>query len=157
MIDFKDNLAIPRPEGEIPPVMGTPQHSLTYLLQKVGKKALAALDAELADLELNSRQYLFLVLTASGDSISQYALAKKLDVDPTILVKLIDQLEERGLVERSRSEEDRRRHELTLTKAGKQLLQQARTRELRAEREVTTAIGDQREELRELLLRAALG
>jgi DNA-binding MarR family transcriptional regulator len=135
--------------------VGTPQESLTYLLSKAAKHALAALERELVDLDLNARQYLLLAMAASGKELSQQDLATKLDLDPTIVVKLVDQLEDRGLLERARATEDRRRHRLTLTASGKNLLHEARAREQRAERELTKTARN-RDELRDLL-RDALG
>jgi DNA-binding MarR family transcriptional regulator len=132
--------------------VGAPQDSLAYLLSKAAKQTLVALEAELADLDLSARQYLLLALAASGKELSQQDLAKKLDLDPTIVVKLVDQLEGRDLLERARATEDRRRHLLTLTPTGKKVLHEARAREQRAER----ALGKRSGELRELL-RESLG
>jgi DNA-binding MarR family transcriptional regulator len=114
--------------------MGHPQESLTYLLQKAAKHSLAALEAALADLDLSARQFLFLALVETHDELSQQDLAAKLSVDPTVVVKLVDQLEERGLVTRTRAADDRRQHRLALTKTGRALLGDATTRQQRAER-----------------------
>ena len=131
--------------------MGAPQDSLTYLLLKAAKRSLAALEAELADLDLTARQYLLLTLAATGKELSQQDLAAKLDLDPTIIVKIVDQLEDRGLLERTRATDDRRRHQLILTPAGKQLLRDARAREQSVERTFPASAS-----LRDLL-RNALG
>jgi len=136
--------------------VGTPLDSLTYLLQKVAKVALAGLEAELADLDLTARQYLLLTFAAAGKELSQQDLAMKLGIDPTILVKLVDQLEERGLLERARAAEDRRRHQLVLTAEGKQLLREARVRDQRVERQLTKPLGSRADDLR-ALLRETLG
>ena len=131
--------------------MGAPQDSLTYLLLKSAKRALAALEAELAELDLTARQYLLLTLAATGKELSQQDLALKLDLDPTIIVKLVDQLEDRELLERTRAADDRRRHLLTLTPKGKHVLCEARAREQKVERTFPDSVA-----LRDLL-RAALG
>jgi DNA-binding MarR family transcriptional regulator len=132
-------------------LVGHPQESLTYLLQKAAKHSLDALEAELVDLDLSARHFLLLALVAVGDGSSQQELAGKLGLDPTVLVKLVDQLESRGLLKRARFADDRRQHRLALTVEGKTLLAEAGARQKRAEREVTRAIGAQRAELRDLL------
>jgi DNA-binding MarR family transcriptional regulator len=131
--------------------VGAPQDSVAFLLQKAAKRALVALEDALVDLDLTARQYLLLVLAATGKELSQQDLARKLDLDPTILVKLVDQLEERGLLERTRAADDRRRYSLTLTAEGKQLLRDARAQEQRAERELGTKSGELAALLREVL------
>jgi DNA-binding MarR family transcriptional regulator len=131
--------------------VGAPQDSLTFLLLKTAKRALVALEAELMDLDLTARQYLLLTLAATGKELSQQDLAMKLDLDPTIVVKVIDQLEQRELLERARAVDDRRRHQLTLTTEGKRVLREARMREQKVERSFPDSIA-----LRDLL-RAALG
>ena len=131
--------------------MGTPADSLAFLLSKTAKKALVALETQLDALDLTVRQYLLLSVAASGANLSQQELAKKLDLDPTILVKLIDSLEARDLLERARATDDRRRHQLTLTPAGKKLLHDARTREVQAERALSPHTDELRNLLREFL------
>jgi DNA-binding MarR family transcriptional regulator len=47
-------------------------------------------------------------LLRSGDGLRQVELADALDVEPITLCRMIDRLEQAGLVERRRDEEDRR-------------------------------------------------
>ena len=114
---------------------GTPAPVLTsagYLLLKAGTHALAAFEQALAADGLNGRE--FLVLTFVGhDRLSQQELSRRLGLDPTIVVGLIDALEERGLVSRERDPADRRRYVLSLTAAGRKL--RARTESKVAEAE----------------------
>jgi DNA-binding MarR family transcriptional regulator len=131
--------------------MGQPQESLTYLLQKAAKQSLVALEAALDGLDLTSRQFLLLALVEGHQDLSQQHLAAKLSVDPTVVVKLVDQLEARDLLTRARAADDRRQHRLALTEAGQALLQEASARQGRAEREFTRAIGNRRRELVALL------
>jgi DNA-binding MarR family transcriptional regulator len=131
--------------------VGHPNETLTYLLQKAAKRSLHDLEAALADLDLTARQYLVLAMIEAEGSRSQQDLAGFLGIDPTVLVKLVDQLEERGVVKRTRFENDRRQHRITLTTEGKRLLADAYTRQVKAERELTKRIGARRNDLRALL------
>jgi DNA-binding MarR family transcriptional regulator len=130
--------------------VGQPNESITYLLQKAAKQALARLEADLGDLDLNARQFLLLALV-EHDHFSQQALAHKLGLDPTAVVKLVDQLEARGVVQRTRFADDRRQHRLTLTPSGRDLFLQAAERQQKSEHDFTRAIGARRNELRALL------
>jgi DNA-binding MarR family transcriptional regulator len=56
-------------------------------------------------------------LHRSGDGLRQIALADALDVEPITLCRMIDRLEEAGLVERRRDHADRRAWRIFLTPA----------------------------------------
>ncbi|MCX5198110.1 MarR family winged helix-turn-helix transcriptional regulator [Streptomyces sp. NBC_00249] len=53
-----------------------------------------------------------------GGPISQRALAERLEVDPSVLVGILNDLERDGLAERRRDPADRRRHNVVITEAG---------------------------------------
>lgn len=59
-----------------------------------------------------------LSLIAANPGRSQTALAKRAGLNKSALVGLIDQLEQRGLVERDRAAADRRRYQVSVTPAG---------------------------------------
>ena len=54
--------------------------------------------------------------------ISQREVSERLGVHPSDMVKVVDQLEEYGLVSRVRAEGDRRRYDLTITEKGQRVL-----------------------------------
>ena len=113
----------------------TPAASLTYLVQKVAVKALNALEESLDDLGITARHYIVLGLASDPDQPSQAVIAGKLGVDATVLGRMLDELEQRDLVVRQRATDDRRRHELVLTKAGRDILATAEARRLDTERQ----------------------
>ncbi len=57
-----------------------------------------------------------------GDGARQVELAESLDVEPITLCRMIDRLEEAGLVERRRDETDRRAWQIHLTEAAAPVL-----------------------------------
>jgi DNA-binding MarR family transcriptional regulator len=90
----------------------------------VGFKTRAIARAEEEGFELYD--YSVLALLAEGDRETQSTIANALGVDPSRLVALLDSLEERGLVARQRDPQDRRRHVVSITAAGKRQLVQLR-------------------------------
>jgi MarR family transcriptional regulator for hemolysin len=61
-------------------------------------------------------------LSRAGDAIRQVELAEALDVEPITLCRMIDRLEEAGLVERRRDADDRRAWRIHLTPAAAPVL-----------------------------------
>ncbi|MEV6955472.1 MarR family winged helix-turn-helix transcriptional regulator [Streptomyces sp. NPDC051183] len=53
-----------------------------------------------------------------GGPIGQRALAERLEVDPSVLVGILNDLERDGLADRRRDPADRRRHNVAITEAG---------------------------------------
>jgi DNA-binding MarR family transcriptional regulator len=120
-------------------------------LARVGRRAL---DAALSD-GLRPRHVVALHLLHERGPLPQHGLGEALCLDPSNVVGLLNELEERGLVERRRDRADRRRHTVSLSAAGSAELARAYTRLALAEDEMFSALsGDERATLHELLVRA---
>jgi len=65
-----------------------------------------------------------MVLVDANPGCSQADLARELAIDKSVLVSIVDDLEAKGLAKRTRSSVDRRRNSLTLTAAGKRVMQE---------------------------------
>lgn len=74
--------------------------------------------------------YTVLALIAGNPGVSSARLAKALAVSPPNISPVVERLEERGLITRAPSEEDRRAQALHASRAGSRLVEQA-TRQLR--------------------------
>ncbi len=108
------------------------------------------LDAGLAGVGLTDATWAPLVrLQVSGDGISQKALAGLLGLDASSLVRLIDILVARGLVERRTDAADRRNRLIYLTDAGRAAL--ADIRRVLAEREAEMLVDVSDDELTMML------
>ncbi|MGD9864990.1 MAG: MarR family winged helix-turn-helix transcriptional regulator [Pseudodonghicola sp.] len=79
-----------------------------------------------AGLSLTPVQYAALSAIRDNPDIDQATVAGLVAYDRATLGKVIDRLDERGLVRRQTSRADRRAKELTLTEAGAALLEEAR-------------------------------
>jgi DNA-binding MarR family transcriptional regulator len=96
--------------------------SAAFLLSQVGSHAARKFAERLAPLRLSPPHAGILRVLRKSGGLSQQGLAQVLHMHPSALVAIIDELEERGLVKRRDSVDDRRRHELNLTDKGQAVL-----------------------------------
>ena len=95
------------------------------LLHKLGMEVLERAEDPLAALGLSGRQDSLLAVLESAQPEAQLELAGLCGLMPAQVVPVLDELEKRGLVERKRSEADRRRSVVRLTDEGRELLARA--------------------------------
>ena len=86
----------------------------------------------LADLGLTQKQTATLWLINSNPGVSQVSVAAALGMDRASMMAIVDRNEERGLLIRKRSRDDRRRQELYLTPAGQSTSAQGEDADRRA-------------------------
>ena len=109
-----------------------------FLLAQVGAHAADRFGERIKGLGVAPRHAGILRMIATTPC-NQRALAKRLGVLPSRMVILIDELAEKGLVERKRSTKDRRHSELVLTKRGRTMLE--KLSKLAAEHEADLCAG----------------
>jgi len=97
-----------------------------FLLYKCGWWLQHESEAVLKDLDLRDRHLLALTILNADETLSQQDLARHLSLDPTLVVALVDDLEDQGLCERARHPDDRRRHVIQLTAKGRRVYRDAR-------------------------------
>jgi DNA-binding MarR family transcriptional regulator len=100
-----------------------PTAGLGFLLSQVGAHASARFAERLAPLMLTPAHVGILRVVKQADGLSQQALGEKLGMYPSRLVAVLDELQERGLVERRDRPTDRRSYALYLTDAGRESLE----------------------------------
>lgn len=146
-------MTIPSPPTTIPLTDRT-----AFLAHKVGQLLLARIEEGLVELGLNSRTYFVMTVIDPEVPRSQQEMSQMLTMDPTMLGMIVDDLEARGLVKRSRNRRDRRRYDLTLSDAGVSALGAAHESLAVTEREFFAPLsGKQRGELHGLLQRLVAG
>ena len=101
---------------------------------------------------------LFALLNVLGgrDGIIQQQLSSDMGIDPSAMVKLINELEGDGLATRRRRPGDRRAWEVTITPDGERTLEQARRLAMQVEDEVLGGLTPEERRKLQTLLRRAL-
>ena len=113
--------------------------SLAFLLSQVGIHAARQFAERLEEVDLQPPLFRVLNLVDAAEGRSQQAIGEAIQVPPSRMVALVDELEERGLVERRPNPADRRIRALFLTRKGRQKL--ARGREIASAHEEQLTVG----------------
>ena len=125
------------------------------LLVHLARRMQTEAEAELTAFGLRARHVIALTLLRDLGEQNQSGLPAMLGIDATNVVALLNDLEADGLVERRRSTEDRRRHTVTLTGAGRRKLTEIEEVLSVVERRVLGALSDaEQHDLYSLLARA---
>jgi DNA-binding MarR family transcriptional regulator len=98
----------------------------------------------LAAIEMSPAQFSVLAVIHSNEGLSQVELGNTLAIERARLVRLLNRLQRRGLLERLPSNGDGRRHALRLTPVGQATFRQARTLAESHEAGLRAKLGDAR-------------
>ena len=96
----------------------TVRASIGYLIRRARNLMTARVEAEFDRHEVTFVQWIVLMQLRDGLASTSAELSRDMCHDSGALTRVVDQLEQRGLIERRRSRADRRTVELTLTDAG---------------------------------------
>jgi DNA-binding MarR family transcriptional regulator len=135
------------------PMEATNASGSIVLLTRLARVVYRASTEELLGIRL--KELATLAYLRDHEDASQQALTQALMVDANSCVLLLNELEASGFAERRRDPDDRRRHIVALTPAGRQALERAERAQESIEDEVLAALdADERAALRTLLSRA---
>jgi DNA-binding MarR family transcriptional regulator len=130
--------------------------SMGYALRRAQVRAYEMFFALLGDMELSPARLTALSIIATQPDINQAALARELGVAGPSVLKLVDALEDAGLVCRLDVAGDRRRYCLALTATGRSRMETLRSRLDAYEARLTAGLGSaERKQLLALLERVA--
>jgi DNA-binding MarR family transcriptional regulator len=132
------------------------EQGFAYLLVQLGFHVARQFGERLAPLGLEPRHAGLLFRLDANEGLSQQALAELIGLNPTRMVFLVDELEQRGLIERRRNAADRRSYALYLTAQGRDRLGQVRASGSLHQDEIGASLTqDERVQLTSLLRRLA--
>ena len=128
--------------------------SSLFLFKRLGMSAKERSFKAYEELELHPYHHAILAVLDEGSRGTQGAIADALGYDKGQLVGLLDELEDRGLIERQRDPADRRRMLVRMTAAGRRALERVRRLAQRLEDEFLAPLDEkERRQLHTLLLR----
>jgi DNA-binding MarR family transcriptional regulator len=111
---------LPQPTG---PSVAPP--SVAFTVSRLGLTVSQAFAAGLQPLGIEPQHFGLLRILLFAEGESQRAIGSSLGIPPNRMVALVDDLEARGAVKRTKHPTDRRAHALSLTPKGKKLFETA--------------------------------
>ena len=145
-----------RPPVPVPRLPEELLASSTFLLKRLGHAVKERAMEAYEEVGLHPYHHAILLVLAEGSRETQGSIADALGYDRGQLVGLLDELEERGLVERRRDPNDRRRHIVSLTADGEKTLRRLRALSAEIEDEFLSPLSnEERANLHALLYRLA--
>jgi DNA-binding MarR family transcriptional regulator len=136
----------------------TAQQSSSVLIALLARGMRRRIDEALEPVGVRPRHLLVLTHLRTGGPAAQQTLLDVAGVDPSNLVGLLNELEDAGLIVRSRDRADRRRGVIELSRKGRRVLGDVDRALHAVDDEVLAALGEgERAELNALLARAAEG
>jgi DNA-binding MarR family transcriptional regulator len=110
-------------------IIGTPmdQNHLAFVISDIARLFRRRFDERTRSFGITGPQMRALVQIMRFPGINQGALADRLDVEPITTCRMVDRLEQAGLVERRRDPQDRRAWQLFVTAAAEPLADQLQT------------------------------
>jgi DNA-binding MarR family transcriptional regulator len=106
------------------PIVSPADHLSAPLLVHLARRVQTEAEVELAAFGLRARHVIALTLLRDLGEQNQSDLPATFGMDPTNVVALLNELEADDLVQRRRSPQDRRRHTVSLTPAGRSRLKE---------------------------------
>ena len=97
------------------------EDSIGYLVKRVRSMLSTAVEREIADSDVTYDQWGVLLAIQTGRGDTAAGLARGMDCDTGSMTRMLDRLEAKDLIVRTRSTDDRRRVQLELTPNGKRL------------------------------------
>ncbi|AET95169.1 MarR family transcriptional regulator (plasmid) [Burkholderia sp. SFA1] len=95
--------------------------SVGFAVNKARNLLVSELDASLKDLGITTQQMGILLSMRRGGTQTPFELSKLLGIDTGLMTRMLDKLEAKGMLQRTRSLEDRRVVNLTLTREGEKV------------------------------------
>jgi DNA-binding MarR family transcriptional regulator len=155
-------VSITNPQDQTTPARPAPRlpeelvASPTFLLKRLGHAVKERGMQAYESAGLHPYHFAILIALEEGSHETQGAIADALGYDRGQLVGLLDELEERRLIERRRDPNDRRRHLVQPTPEGKRTLRKLRALSRQIEDEFLAPLSeDERAQLHALLFRLA--
>ncbi len=138
-------------------IKGVREQSVGYLVSQMTTRMHSAMNAELEPLNLDIRYFANLITLLIEDELSQAELGQRVGEAQYRTSRIVDGLEERGLVERRKDPNSRRAHRIALTRKGREVAGQLPPIIRRVNRTVLKKLSKGEQQQLTALLAKALG
>jgi len=125
------------------PIVPDPERSLGFLIHDIARLLRRSFNRSVESLGLTQTQWRAIAQLSRNEGINQVTLADILEVQPISLARLLDRMQEAGIIERRPDPTDRRAVQLYLTPAAQPILEALRHRAAGVQEQ---AVGDISEE-----------
>src|SRR5260370_18359873 len=123
-----------------------------YLMARLGQRSSRRFALALEPLGLHPKHFGVLTIVAAQPGITQNELRDRTAIDPSSMVAVIDELEERGLAERRPHPTDRRARTVYVTEEGERTIQLIRELGARLQDELFGALTEDEQRTRHQIL-----
>ncbi len=121
----------------------TVDKSVIHLLHRASQRASEIFAQETRDFDLTARQYAVITTVAQHEGLSQTDLVRITGIDRSTLADVVQRLLKRGVIQRQRTTQDGRTYAVSLSPAGRELLDSIKPYARRADRLVMSCLGDE--------------
>ena len=138
-------------------IKGVREESVGYLVNRMSRQMHAAMNRELEPLGLDVRYFANLISLLIEDDLSQAELGQRVGEAQYRTSRIIDGLEQRGLVERRKDPNSRRAHRIALTDEGRTVARKLPPIVRRVNKTVLARLSAREQKELALLMAKALG
>lgn len=117
-----------------------PDQSIIHLLHRASQRASEIFATETRGYDLTARQYAVISTISKHEGLSQTDLVRLTGIDRSTLADVVQRLLRRGIIERKRTPRDGRTYSVSLSEAGRTVLQSIRSCANRADRSVRSLL-----------------
>ncbi len=107
-----------------------------FLIRRLHQIQVAVFMSECAELEITPVQLGILTIVSENPGVGQIGISEELGLDRSNVANVVDRLATRGLLRQKLSASDRRKKDITLTKAGENVIATIEASALRAQRKI---------------------
>ncbi len=103
------------------PATYKPENTIGYMVRSLHMSLIKMIDVEMQQYDLTAMQWRPLLFISTGKVATAAALAKETHMDTGATTRMLDRLQNKGLLIRKRCDQDRRVVHLELTEAGERI------------------------------------
>lgn len=118
-----------------------------FLIRRLQQIQVAVFISECSELDITPVQWGILTIVSEYPGVGQIEISEELGLDRSNVANVVDRLVNRGLLRQKVSPTDRRKKDITLTKAGERTVEQVEVIASRAQRKILSPLSESEREI----------